>query len=360
MFNRLGLGVTFSLFVAFVGTTFAQRPLIRGHVFLPRTNGATVLSTYIDAEARRMVAVGDLVESMAVARSINVQSDREAMKNSVLWVETYFKRKELNRQARRAQDPIYIDQQQERDDMKKRAVLQQPEEALNGDVTDDLNWLLDRLVTDQSTYQFIHFDRDGEATEVDRPLADESVSHIRLREATGELGGGQSVDASTGDLFPSTWPTVLRSPDFEGERLAFEVARDKVLRELEFGPVSFEAWRSLQSANDHLTHKFNVVYSRDALKDADGDDRILMRTTALDHLQSLEAAIARAFTADNRDSFDEHYLFTGDSLIALVRHCADNGLEFASPQPDDKATYRTLFLDLRQVYLHFHPSEVSE
>ena len=78
--------------------TYAQRPPIRGHVYLPRTHGATVLSTYIDAEARRMVAVGDLLESMAIARRINVESDREAMKNSVLWVETYFTRKELNRQ----------------------------------------------------------------------------------------------------------------------------------------------------------------------------------------------------------------------------------------------------------------------
>ncbi|MDA1055855.1 MAG: hypothetical protein O3C40_36170, partial [Planctomycetota bacterium] len=71
-------------------------------------------------------------------------------------------------------------------------------------------------------------------------------------------------------------------------------------------------------------------------------------------------AIALAFTADNRDVFDGQYRFTGGSVIALIRHCADHALEFAPPQADDKATYRTLFADLRQVYLHFHPNEVSE
>ena len=144
------------------------------------------------------------------------------------------------------------------------------------------------------------------------------------------------------------------------ERAAFEAARDRLLRKLEAGPVSFEVWQELQNAHDQLTHKFNQVYSRTLLKDDSGDRRILKRTTAKEHLEALEAAIALAFTADNREAFDKHYQFTGGSVIALIRHCADNGLEFAPPQDDDEPTYRTLFADLRQVYLHFHPNEVSE
>jgi hypothetical protein len=307
-----------------------------------------------------MVAVGDLLESMAIARRINVQSDREAMKNSVLWVETYFTRKELNRQYRRAQNPIYIDQQERRDEMKKRIILQQPEEALNGDVTDDLNWILDRLVSDQSTYQFVFHDRDGAAADIDRPLSDIQVSHLRLREGTGQEGGGQSFRADTAKLLHPEWPRSFEDPKFASERSRFETARDNLLRELEAGKASFATWRELQAAHDLLTHQFNVVFTSAAMKDYGDDQRILVRREARDFLKSLEANIAIAFTADNRDVFDGQYRFTGDSVIALIRHCADHGLEFAPPQADDKATYRTLFTDLRQVYLHFHPNEVSE
>ncbi len=360
MLDRVGVACTLCLIAVSSGPTHAQRPRIRGHIYRPHTHGATVLSTYIDAEARRTVAVGNLLESMAVARRINVESDRVAMLNSVLWVETYFQRKELNRQARRAQNPIYIDQQKSRDEMKRRIILQQPEEALNGDLTDDLNWILDRLVTDQSTYRFIFYDSDGEEPMIDRPLIDSHVSHLRLREGTGEQGGGQSFRADTAQLLHPTWPRTFEDPRFTSERAGFALARDTLLGELEIGEASFATWRDVQSAHDLLTHKFNEVHTSAALSDLSGGQRIQVRREARDFLKSLEANIAIAFTADNRDVFDGQYRFTGDSVIALIRHCADFGLEFAPPQADDKATYRTLFADLRQVYLHFHPNEAFE
>ncbi|MDA1056049.1 MAG: hypothetical protein O3C40_37185 [Planctomycetota bacterium] len=300
MLNRVGLACAFCLVAVSAGTTHAQPIPIRGRVFLPPTRGATVLSTYIDAEARRMVAVGNLLESMAIAHRINVESDREAMKNSVLWVETYFTRQELNRQYRRAADPIYIDDQQRRDEMKKRIILQQPEEALNGDVTDDLNWILDRLVTDSSTYRFIFDDREGLAAAIDRPLSSDRISHIRMRQATGQEGGGQSFRADTAQLFHPKWPRPFESPMFASERASFETARDNLLSELDAGKASFATWRESQAAHDRLTHKFNEVDSSASMKDLSGGQRIQIRGEARGFLKSLEAAIALTANAHFR------------------------------------------------------------
>ena len=43
-----------------------ERP--REHVYLPPVSGATPLSTVIDAQAHYLVAYGDCLESMAIAR----------------------------------------------------------------------------------------------------------------------------------------------------------------------------------------------------------------------------------------------------------------------------------------------------
>jgi hypothetical protein len=319
-----------------------------------------VLSTYIDAEARRIVAFGDYLESAAIARRINVESDRIAMENSLRWVEVYFQRKQLNRQYRREMNPIYIDKQQRRDEMKKRIIARQPEEALDGDLTDDLNWLLDRLVTDQSTYQFVFNDRDDEAAELDRELTDDQISHIRLREATGQQGSGQSFRADAARLLHQDWPVSLNRDEFQLEKRRYEAARDLVLREVGTSKLSFATWDELQAAHQAISDKFDAVYSPKNMRNYDGNERIDIRRTGDVFLKAQAAAIAQAFVADNRDLFEGKYLFKGDSLIALVRHCADNGIEFAKPEVDDRATYRTLFTHLRAVYLHFHPNEVSE
>ena len=335
----------------------AQR---RGHIRLPHTHGATVLSTYIDAEARRIAAYGYFLEAAAIARLINVEADRQAMYNSLIWVDVYFQRKLLNRDYRRQLSPPYIDQQQRRDQMRLRIVTQQPEEALKGDLTDDLNWLLDRMVTDSNTYRFVFFDGESEVEDVDRPLSPDDIAHIRLREAFGDQGGGQSFRADDARLMHEDWPVAFQDPAFADERAGFEAARDQVLRDLGTGRLTFPAWRALQEAHDALADKFDEVYGPKQTREFSGNNRILIRNSGAEFLKSQAAAIAQAFVADNRDVFEGKYRFRGDSLVALVRHCADNGLEFAPPEVDDMATYRTLFTHLRAVYLHFNPNLIDD
>ena len=130
--------------VVLAGTSLGQVP-IRRHVYLPRTHGATVLSTHIDAEARRLVALGDFLESSAVARRINIEADREAMKNSVLWVETYFMRRKLNMEYRDDLRIDYAESQLMITSATHRRIVQG---GSLGDVTDEIHFMMNRLNAD--------------------------------------------------------------------------------------------------------------------------------------------------------------------------------------------------------------------
>jgi len=87
------LVVAVVLWISAVGLAVgAESPPARGHIFLPPTRGATVLSTHIDAQARYIAAVGDFLESRAIARRIEADAFDREMDNALKWVETYFER----------------------------------------------------------------------------------------------------------------------------------------------------------------------------------------------------------------------------------------------------------------------------
>jgi len=325
----------------------AQRP----HIFLPRTHGATVLSTYIDAEARRIVAMGDFLESQANARLTHTEADRQAIENAMLWVDTYFKRKERNQEYRRAQNPSYIEQEKRRDQVRERTILDLPSEVTNGDVTDDLNWLLDRLISESDSYELIFSETLGDVAHLDQTLTADEISHILLRESTGNEAGGQSFRADSVEFISVNWPLGLSDRAFAVEGAAYEKARLQAIAESSAGKLTIASWVHLQSALDQLTHKFNQVYSREALESASGNERILLRASGKRFLQAQAVGVARVFTAKDLDVLERKYTFTGSSVIDLVRHCGKHGLEFAPPTPDDRAVYRVLFNHLRQVYL---------
>ncbi|MGH7137616.1 MAG: hypothetical protein ACREHD_17860, partial [Pirellulales bacterium] len=112
------------------------------HIMLPPQFGATVASTIIFAQASYIAAVGDFLESAAIARRHNAIAAEHEMHNAVLWVQTYFDRRELNRAYRRKEDPLYLDKEVNRETQVKRRVDELHQLVASGDVTYEMNWMV--------------------------------------------------------------------------------------------------------------------------------------------------------------------------------------------------------------------------
>ncbi len=336
-----------SCLLATAGSVHAQRP----NIYLPPTYGATELSTYIDAEARRLVATGILLESAAEARLTNANAYEKEIQNAKLWLETYFERKRMNQEYRRANSPSYIDQERRRNQVRENAIRDLPSEIANGDVTDDLNWLLEQLVADAESHSLLFSESEGDVAHLDRKLTPDEISHLCLREATGHSGGGQAFRADLPELLSVTWPVALSDRAFATENSAYETACMQAIIESRGGGLTIETWTKLRDALDRVTTKFNEVYSRKAMESMSGTQRVLLRESGKQFLQAQAVGVSRIFTAKDFEGLQRSYTFTGTTLVSLLRHCVKLGLEFAPPTPDDRATYRVLFNDIRHIYM---------
>lgn len=68
-------------------------------------------------------------------------------------------------------------------------------------------------------------------------------------------------------------------------------------------------------------------------------------------IQTLVAAVHRAITINDASVFSGGIRFQGDDLFALVRHMQCNGLQFAPPEPGGERVYKTMFTNLRAMYV---------
>lgn len=354
--ERGGFGVLLALLVIFGSVSdVAWAQPARGHVWLPPTRGATVMSTYVDSHARLLVALGDYHESVAIARRHHAAAAEHEMRNAVQWVETYFKRKELNRAYRMKQDPPYLDKIEKREQMQDRRIRDLPALALRGNATDELNWLLNRLATDSMAYELFYGNHgDLRDSEHDLKLTPSDISHIVFTEAVGSGGSGLTFRADDAKVLDASWPLALRRPEFDAARAEFDAARDEALRELrDKGEVSYASSRRLQHAVDSLTDVLNEVYSRDNVKTP--TEYLRSRKPAENFLKAQAVGVYRAMVSNNLDLFRGDYRFEGDTAVELIQHASKHGLQFAPAEAGDEPTYRRLLVAMRQIYLQFYP-----
>lgn len=109
---------------------------------LPPQYGATVASTIIFAQASYIAATGDFLESATIARRHHAIAAEHEMKNAVLWVQTYFERRELNRAYRLKENPAYRTKETRREETAKYRIEKLKQLVVSGDVTNELNWMV--------------------------------------------------------------------------------------------------------------------------------------------------------------------------------------------------------------------------
>ncbi len=304
--------------------------------------------TEIHAEAAYVAAYGDMLESAAIARKINAQAVALEIQNSVAYVDAYFKRREINRQARAKEDPSYLEREKHHQEVLKRRVEEQYQDVQHGDVTKMLNWLLRELASPVVAYQYVGSNQTLRDSQLDRLLTPRDLEQIRLTD-----GGSQAshLEFPVGDGKPLVphWPAGLRGPEFAVARENYERILEKVVREIKTNrQASYEnQTRAMKNVNE-LFVALDDAYPKERRKNL---AEFLNYATAKRFLQATLAATHRAITTNDPILLSGGLRFEGHSLVGLLEHMYKNGFEFAPPEPGGEGAYKSLFQDLRSLYM---------
>lgn len=323
--------------------------------------GASAAASVIYAQAAYINAMGNILESAPIARRHNAIAAEHEMKNAVLWVQTYFERRELNRAYRLAENPDYRTKETNREATAKYRIEKLRQLAVSGDVTNELNWMVRELAAASAAYQLMPGAQSLADSTADQKLDLEVVHHIRLTDGAkvgvsmAARAGGRTTGqvlvfrADAADPTETRWPRALGKREFDEPRKRFEAALKAAAREIgETGQLSREREESLMAAIDSLSAVFNSVYP--AKENASSPERYLVYQGGKRYLQSLAGGVLRLLETNDTRVFDGSYQFTGDSVVDLLQHLCRFGLEFAPPEPGDEGTYKRLFFAIRGIY----------
>lgn len=314
----------------------------------------TPYSAAIFAQSDYLRSQGDFLTSAATARKLNAEAADMEMRNSVTWINTYFERRRLNRELRAAEHPGYLEKESQRYSQYRKLLNSSPKTLLEGDLTDDLNWMLRDFLAHSSYSLFMPGRSDSLLTSpANSSLNELDKHHIRLMEK-GTGGKMLVFRADTAMLLETRWPMALRDDRFSAARTQFEAARDASLADLKAKrSIARDNEKRLMAAVDALSNELLAAYPTDRLKI---HAEFLEFAVAKRYVQALAVGTYRLIQTQAEAAFDDSFRFRGDTVAALLEHMLTKGLEFAPPEPGDEAIYRRLFGIVRALYLEAVPN----
>ena len=326
-------------------------PPPRTPTFVPPAWGTTALSAQIHAEAALMSAFGQFLVDATIAERHHEYAREHRIHNYVLWVDSYFEARRLNRLHRLEENPNFIMREAEIQKVKRQMITKFHQHASKGDVTEVLNWLLKELSGPTLAIQYLP-EVESKAGQCDSPLSERDRFHIRLTEA----GAGRNKlvwSLADGKPLKTNWPLALRAPVFEEERRAFEKLRDKVTREinaLEPGNrLSYEGAERMLDAVDQLAAALREAYPKEVRHQS--TNATLKYIAARRYLQSLARQVERAAETNDWWLLSGSGKFEGDSVIKLIHHMYEMGAAFEHPEPGGEGTYQKLFDSMGTLYV---------
>lgn len=315
--------------------------------------GTTPLSAQIRAQASYVAAYGSMVESVASARKINAEAVALEIQNSVSYVDAYFKGRELNREWRAKEDPNYLEREKKRQEVLTRRIEEQYQDLLKGDVTSPLNWLLRELSSPVVAYRYLPPDQTLLHSQLDQGLTPRDLEQIRLSDG-GNKTSRLVFAAGDGKVLQLHWPLGLRGDECAKARENYERTLDNVVAEIQKkGQASPDNQTKVIQDVNALFVVLDEVYPKQRRQDP---KEFLTYSTAKRFLQSSLAATHRAITTTDRKAIGGGLAFRGDSVIGLLQHMYETGLEFAPPEPGGEGVYKSLFQNLRALYLQIGPN----
>ena len=311
--------------------------------------GRTPLSDQINAEARFVVASGYMVRSVAEARKINAEAVALEIQNSVAYVKAYYERRNIYKEEWRKANPDYVKSEEHRQDVLKLRASKQYQDVLRGDTTKMSNWLLRELSNSVVSFQYVLSGKSPLQPETDLKLTDRDLQRIRLTDG-GREGSRLVFAAGDGKVLLPKWPLALRRPECDAARDNYDRTRDAVVKEIQAtGKISYENQTKLMRAVNGLYTALDAAFSSEQRKDP---KEFSVYAAGKRYVQTLVAAAHRAITINDATVFSSELRFQGNSLFGLIQHMHRNGLEFAPPEPGGEGTYKTLFENLRTMYIN--------
>ncbi|HEV3345248.1 MAG TPA: hypothetical protein VG125_33025 [Pirellulales bacterium] len=306
----------------------------------------------VNAQANFLVATG-------VSRKLHAEAASMEMDNSVKWVKTYFERRRLNREARAAENPGYIERLEKRQELYRR-IVDKNLPAMGTDLSDDINKMLREILTNAS-YSVFMSDASGKvySSQHNAELSADDRRNILVRE--GKVSGKTPLPIRIDDSRSARmrWPPVLRQERFEAVRKSLEDARESAIGDVKIEQeVTAKNEDRLKKAVDNLRDEL-AAYYRDCPKPMPYEDWLAYKTARC----SLEAMAVQTFLlveTQNTAAFDGSYRFHGKTVAELLQHMIGKGLEFAPAPPGGQKTYERLYDSVRGFYLELVPEPKKE
>ena len=222
-----------------------------------------------------------------------------------------------------------------------------------GDVTDEMNWMLDKLASHAQAHEIVFGDR--AVGDYDGQLTPEDVSRIMLTDGSNRGMGAVAFKAQRGTPLEFDWPLAFREAAFDDARRDFAAAKEKLVGDARDGIIEPDSWASMQEAIDELSSELQRQYPLSRFQD--DPQEFLVYNAARRFLKAKASMVFQARLAADSTYLAEKNVFEGDSVLDLLQFMAHHGLRFAAPEPGGEGSYRRLFLMMRRVYLQFNGTE---
>ncbi len=331
--------------------SFVGAQEVQNHVLIP-SRGTTPLAAQIQAQAQYVAAYGDMRQSLALARKINAQAVEQEIKNSVEYVDAYFKGRAINKEARAKENPNHLAREDHLYEVRKKMVEKHLDQGSKVDV---LNWLLAELSVPVLSNQYMV----GRGALTESPL-NQKLAADDLNQLMLTSGGGRAVSAGEGKALEVHWPLALRDPDnaeTTAARESFEQARADLFDDLrENRQVSDKTQKKLLLAANSLFVALENAYPGKRRSDP---GEFLDYNAAKQYLRSLLAATRWAINTRSPHELDGSLRFQGGGVVELLQHMYRSGLRFAPPQPGGQRIYDALYEHLRALYVQFGQDQAA-
>jgi hypothetical protein len=190
----------------------------------------------------------------------------------------------------------------------------------------------------------------GRRSVADHYLTSDELQHIVLTDGAHAAGEKITFRAHEAKVMETPWPFVLRGPEYQNLRRAFELDRDEALGQMtESGKIRYETQKSLKESVDELMLAFQKRHTWQRRHLSPEAYREYSRGKQF--LQSLALSVARVIETNDRQVFDGSLRFEGNNVLDLVRHLCRHGLEFGPPGAGDQRVYTKLYLAMRDIFL---------
>lgn len=310
------------------------------------------------AQASLIRAQGDAAVSYSTARNLNAEAYSKELDNWKKRVRTYWDTKILTERKRMELDHVqqikrwkYLNDHKWTNSRTWDRLKNHPELSSAGIKSGQaLNFLLDRLTASALPYEFDpETSQFGSEALREVSLSDDWLASITLKHEAMTFHANESGKDSI-----DYWPYLLRWEDFTEERLAYESAREKALKESkQTGTVSVQSIQQLQDSLLKFANSFHR--SSKAKKWVHENLRYSHFNSADRFLHELDKEIVRLEkTGDirpfqGRGGYDPDE--DGKHVISLLIYMNRNGIEFAPAEPGCEWAYFDLFASMRAIYL---------